>query len=367
MQRGGFPSGSIIATIIVLVGFFAYQFAVGEAGNTKNPAAEALRQQYPAFSKYFHPVDTLFFDYDGLVLGEITNFVYLGRWCALFDRVSGGLYCVDLEKKVWVKATVDDSLPGYRLDVLGMTGFGEDGFIVSIPPSHYVLFGVNGRVRRVFTSGSLPASTRFAAARDRIVIYCHRSPEDLFVAQLDMSTGRVRNLFRLEDVGRNLRNLLYRNRFNGGFLWDGGHRYFVADPYENLIYVYDVAGKLVGLYKSSYREFRKLKRDAPGSTPSAIMEFMRQSRKTRLDVVYSVGFVEPTTILASYAIGGKLYAELFDSYSGRVLNRERIVMPLPLKHCANGFLFLEGPPKTTPTGELRNPYLIRFALNRELQ
>jgi len=205
------------------------------------------------------------------------------------------------------------------------------------------------------------ASRQFIARKNSIVIYHHPIPEDLSLVEMDITTGKVKTLFELNDVGKHFRNLIYRNDINGGFLYDEDAGFFIANAYENCIYRYNLTGKLTHVYQSNDKNFKKVEHDAAQNTKEAILELWRQSKKRHFDMLYSIYLLNERTILAAYVINFKLYFELFDKDTGNIINDQEIRVPFSIKSCSDNFLFLDGPPpEFEKEDQISNPYLIKF-------
>ncbi len=324
-----------------------------------------IHKEYKAFFKHFDIQDTLFFDYNNLIIGDITDFIYMGKACVLFDRISDSLFYIDIENNRYKSLTVAEKLPGYHLRPIALQKVSEKKFMVLSDRYYYVLFS-EGTINKVFKTPNYRASFKFIIQNDNVVFYYHPTPAQLSLVEMNMNTGQIKTLIPLNEVGKNLRNLLIRNPINGGFLYDEKAGFFIADAYENMIYRYDFTGKLADIYHSSYKRFKMVEHDAIQNTPEAIMGFWRQSRKKPFDMVISIHLLNENTILAAYVIDKRPYIELFDKDTGKVLNNEEIRLPLPPKYCSDNLLFLEGPPqKIEKEDQLPNPYLIKFQLKRK--
>lgn len=318
------------------------------------------QKEYNAFFKYFEIKDTLYFNYKNLIIGDITNFIYMGRSCALFDRISDSLFYIDLENKKYKSVTTHDTLPGYHLSILQMVKCGENKFIVSSDPYHYILIS-DGKIIKILKNNNYRASYQFVIQNNSLIIYHHPIPDQLSLIEMNINTGKVKTLFKLTEVGKNIRNLLFRNTINGGILYDKNAGFFIANPYQNWIYRYNLAGKLTDIYRSNNKNFKVVEHDAAQSSPEAIMAFWRQSKKRPFDILYSIYFLNEKIILAAYVINTKLYIELFDKYTGKIISDEDIAVPLPIKYCSDNLLFLEGrPPEIEKEEQIVNPYIIKF-------
>ncbi len=369
MKRNNFFLKILICSCISLLTIF-YGFCLYSKKNSSNNTIldeQFIQKEYKAFFKYFEIKDTLYFNYKNLIIGDITNFIYMGRICALFDHISDSLFYIDIVNKKYKSLTTQDSLPGYHLTILQMVKCGENEFIVSSDPYYYILFS-EGKISKIFKNKNYRASYQFIVRNNSLVIYHHPIPDQLSLLEMNMSTGKVKTLFKLNEVEKNLRNLLFRNTINGGFLYDKNAGFFIANPYENRIYRYNLTGKLTHIYKSNNKNFKMVEHDAAQSTPEAIMAIWRQSKKRPFDMLYSIYLLNKKTILAAYVINKKLYIELFDKDTGKIINDEDIPVPFPIKYCSDNLLFLEGHlPEIEKEGQIANPYLIKLLYKRKSQ
>lgn len=354
---------SCISLLIIFYGFYLY--SKENYSNNKALAKQLIQKEYNAFFSYFEIKDTLYFNYNNLIIGDITNFIYMGKACALFDRISDSLFYIDLISKKYRSITTEDSLPGYHLNIMQMVAINENDFVISSDPYYHILFS-EGKIRKVLKNINYRASHQFIARKNSIVIYHHPIPEELSLVEMNINTGKAITLFELNEVGKNLRNLLYRNDINGGFLYDEDAGFFIANAYENCIYRYNLTGKLTHIYQSNYKNFKKVEHDATQNTPEAILELWRQSKKRPFDMLYSIYFLNQKIILAAYVINKRLYIELFDKATGKIINDEDIAVPFPIKYCSDNLLFLEvQPPEIEKEGQIANPYLIKFLYRKK--
>ncbi len=238
-------------------------------------------------------------------------------------------------------------------------------FIVSSPPDYYILFR-GERVQRVHRARKYWPSYKSVVRNSTIVSWYDPRPDQLWLAELDMTTGRSRLLFELKEVCKDLRNLLFRDglRF-GALLYDREAGFFIVTPFENQIYRYDLTGKLTHVYHSSYKGFKRIERDAPDSSPRAVMATIR-SRKTSRDGVYCGYFLNQRTIILNLIINSNWYIELFDKETGEVVNKEEIISPpWPVLYAADNNLFLLAPPQRAGReNEAGNLRVVRYLFKR---
>ncbi len=109
----------LVGTVSFLLGLLmAWAPAYGTPGSRSRTVRHiADNKEYPAFFNYFQLQDTIDLDYEGLVVGDIDNFIFLGTACVVFDRMSDSLSYIDLEHRNYRALTVEDSLPGHKLSV----------------------------------------------------------------------------------------------------------------------------------------------------------------------------------------------------------------------------------------------------------
>ena len=350
--------------IYFLISLLAFSTVIYAGQKTKRslaPVEDNIQKKYKEFFKYFDIQDTLFFNYKNLIIGEISYFLYLGKTCVIFDQMSDSLFYIDMENEKYNSLTTEEILPGYHLNPLALRKINKNSFVVSSDPYHYILFK-DGKVERVFKNTKFRASYKFVVGENRFYIYQNPVPEELFLAEMDITTGNTKKLFPLSEVGKNIRNLIFRNPINGGFLYDGKGSFFIADAYENMIYRYDLTGKLINIHKSNYKNFKRVVQDANNSTPGAILNLWQKSRKKPFDVVLSIYLLNDYTILASYSINNWPFIELFNKKNGKIINKKKITIPLPIKYCSDGLLFLECFPSDMmeKENEIKNPYIIKL-------
>jgi len=321
-------------------------------------------KRFPGFFRYFEPADTIRFDPSRWVVGEITFMAALDSACAVFDMKAKSLLYVDLAKDSTWTLTFEDSLPGVPLMIMGIEPCGRDAFAAAIDPSWVVIFGPKG-VRRVFNLGSHRATFLFATGPDAVFLLENPEPGHLHITRLDLRTGRTRVLFGLPEVDSRYPNLIFRSRQNGGLLFDAREGFFVANGFENVIYNYSPAGKLVRKLRSWYKNFQGIQRDAPDPSPASVFSaFMKRGR--HLDLVDRIFNLTSSTILATYAVGGKARGELFDKRSGRSLIDRELTFPLPVKWAGSGCVYLVYPLAESGDDEVGNPSLLVFRLKEEV-
>lgn len=230
--------GVVTKTVSFLLGFLAVWPPVyGMPGlQTRTAGGNGGNKEYRAFFEYFQLQDTINFDYPGLLIGNIDSFIFLGTACVVFDGMSDSLFYLDLERGKYKALTVEDSLPGYRLAVGGMQRLSPTEFIVSSAPDYYIMFR-EGKVARVFKAKKYWPSDKFIVRDGALVSWYDPRPDQLWLAELNMVTGHSKLLFELREVGKDLRNLLFRDGLKyGALLYDQKAGFFIVTPFENQIY-----------------------------------------------------------------------------------------------------------------------------------
>jgi len=130
---------SIYSWLIVLI-LCSNLFSQERHANRSTFDEQLNKKEYKAFFKYFEMRDTLYFNYKNLIIGDITNFIYMGKSCVLFDRISDSLFYIDLINEKYRSITTEDSLPGYHLNIMQMVKINENDFVISSDPYNYILF-----------------------------------------------------------------------------------------------------------------------------------------------------------------------------------------------------------------------------------
>ena len=312
----------------------------------------------PSFLRYFAPVDTLRFDQPGLVLGEITAFVGLDSACAVFDYKGHQLYYVDLARDSAWALTLEDSLPGVRLDVMGLERYDRDSFVATIAWDYVVLLGPEG-VRRAVNLRGVQARCHFATAKGEVFLLENPAPGDMWIARVDLRTGREQKLFSVPEVTAKLPNLIYRNSRNGGLLFYPGLGFYVANAYQNVIYDYDMSGRLIRVLRSGYHDYKTVPKDAPDPSPASVMRLIFH-RKEPFDAVDRIFALNDRTILATYAYHRKLTGELFDVVTGKPLNHKPFRVPFLPVWAGKNRLFLRLPLEASDAWDIQNPGLVVF-------
>lgn len=328
-------------------------------GSIKINSSSFQNKKYKEFLKYFEPVDTLFFNFQNLIIGDITQFRYLGKSCVIYDRMSDSLFYVDLEKRSYASLTTEKIAPGYKLKPLAMQKYGNCGFIVSSDPYQYIIFEED-KAKKIISNKEFRASSKFIVGDECLYIYQHPDPQNLFFIKMDIHSGKVSQLFQLDEFGKKIRNALFRNPIDGGFLLDNKNSFLIANAFEDKIYKYSLSGKLERVFQSRLKEFRALNQDAANNSMEAVLKMWQKISKRSFDMLVSIYLLNKNTILASYSIDWKPIIELFDKNTGQVINKKKINLPFPIKYCSDDLLFLECFPPEDSENQISNPYVIMF-------
>jgi hypothetical protein len=313
--------------------------------------------KYKEFFKYFEPVDTIFFNFQNLIIGDIDQFIYLGKSCVINDLKSDSLFYVDLESKKYFSLKIEEIAPGYKLKPLALKKYGKNGFVVASDPYQYIFFE-NNRAMRMISNKNFRASPKFAVGDNCLYIYQHPTPQQIFIIKMDIHSGKAFPLFQLNEFGKNIRNILFRNPINGGFLFDGKSSFLIANAFENKIYKYNLSGRLENLFRSELKDFKAVKRDIENSSMEAVLKMWRKLSKK--DMLISIYLLNEDIIIASCAIDNMPVIELFNKNTGRVINKKKINLPFPIKYCSDDLLFLECFPAEEAEGQFSNPFLLKF-------
>ena len=310
--------------------------------------------------EYFDLQDTLYFNLKDLVIGEITKFIAGNNKSTVFihDRIANSMYWVDLNTGSHKVLSVENIAPGHRLSILGIYKTITPGLWVASPPNNLFKFTDQGdAIQRIKSKKSVSPKFCINSNGDIIAYFDYIFPN--YLSLISSTTGKETKIFDLQNPEK-YKNALFRMN-GGGLLIDRIHNIYFANPIENKIYKYNKTGRLLSVFKNSYKKYALLGKDMPGSV-EGMTKFLQKG--PNFSSVLEMGFLNESLIAIFYMNDQKTEMEIFSKEDGAVLSKNKIIIrnsrPAGV---GNNFLYLSQQPKNEDvTGSLPNAFVIRYRL-----
>ena len=326
-------------------------------------------KKYKSFNRYFTFVDTISFDIDSLLIGDISDVIVLGdEKYVIRDPVLMCAFWIDRENKRYKKLSFEKELPGVKNEVLALYKDPHNGFW-GVIFKYYLKFDENGTLLSHYRNDKYYVSDKFCVdSLSNLIVYCWQERlEDNYLLYYDLKNNDINIMMELGFSGK------YKNaikRFiGGGLLIDADNYLYAANAVEDKIFKYNLSGKLIKCFQSKYVPFKSLDKDLLPGTEGIFEFFKRAKGRIPNTLLNRIGFISGKYIYAEY-IGRKgKYIEVF-SKEGDVVNKKSIRVP-------DGFLITGSYRKyiyfrpfvnhDEKPDEIRNPVLLKYEFTGRLK
>jgi len=321
---------------------------------------------YKSFNKYFTLIDTVFFNIDSLIIGDIDDIIVLnnGKY-VIKDPISRAAFWVDTINRKYKKLSFEKELPGVDTNPLGLYRDLDGGFWESIV-RYYLKFDENGNLLSHYSNDKYFVSDKFCVdSTSNLIIYSRQeSLNGIYLLYYNLKNNDIHKLFKL-GFSKNYINII--KRFDGGgFLIDKNNYLYVANAIEDKIYKYDLSGNLIKCFSSKNVPFKHIDRDIPPGKAGVIDFLMRSKGKLLNTIVNRIGFINSRYIFANYIGSKDNFIEIF-SKDGDVVNKKLIKLPKGLRivGSANNCIYASSlfVPEEKPD-EIQNSILLKYKFNQ---
>lgn len=315
-------------------------------------------KEFKNFEKYFSFVDTIHFDFNDVIIGEIKSVTVLnGTKFVILDKISNSVVLIDTKENIFTKLSIENEIPGLKMDPLAIKKDPQNGFWVSGASKYYFKFDESGKLKEHHYNNTHSATDKFCIdSKSNIIFYSEIEPElDYF----NLKRNAVTRLFKL-DYPQNRINII-RRWLGGGILIDKHDNIFIANGIEDKIYKYKINGTLLKIFRSKNINYSQIKDDIQPGKDSVIKFLMKKKGRIDFDTFFNLFFLNKEyDIAAVFVSTGKLYLELF-TVNGTLINREKIIIPHRLVYSENNFIYLTfQPEKMDREGNIKNPILLKY-------
>ncbi len=317
-----------------------------------------MDSEYKNFHKYFQLIDTIRLDLKNLSIGDISKLIVFNDHNKIFvyDRITDKIIWIDLIGKKFKILSVEKILPGYKI-LLACFRKIHNKLWISSAPDYYFIFNQSGELNDYFKIENTNLSFKLSSLSNSNIVGYFTSLNDYpFIGLYERSKEKLKKMFNIHFFnGSN--GLIHRTSDYGGFLVDKSDYIYVASPFENIIYKYNLEGKQVSKIESENKYFKMTDLTRSKNKNEAINIFLTKKFSMFLDMF----FLNNDIIIALYKIDKKPNIELFNFKNGKVLNDERIISPLHMGYASDNIVYLIYYPERLKTdGNLPNPLILKY-------
>lgn len=292
------------------------------------------------FEKYFSFIDTLSFDFNDIIIGEIKSLVVLDKTkFVILDKKSNSVNIIDIIGKTSTKLSLEKEIPGLKLDPLAIYKDPAHGFWVSGATRYYFKFDEKGKLEANYSNNNYSATDKFCIdSKSNIIVYSMYSMVEPVLLYFNIMDNNIEELFKL-DFPQNRINII-RRWLGGGILIDDKNNIFIANGIEDKIYKYKFDGILLKYFKSKNIGYSQISEDIPPDKDGVLKYFMKKKGRVDFDSFFNLFFLNNNyDIVALFVVDGKLNLEIFTS-DGVLLNNKKIIIPHRLVLAENNFIYL---------------------------
>lgn len=313
-----------------------------------------------SFDRHFQLLDTLFLNYASLTIGDISKLIVLNddTKLVIYDQIARSLIWVDLKLRQHKSLSVENVMPGYKLDVISIYKDPGNGFWVSGLPNYFFKFDNDGKLIKRLEIAKHYLSYRFCIDYDSNIIAYMEDNWPNYILRYNTTTDKVDKLFDLNPPAE-FKNANRRMNSGGGILMDRDKKIFFSNTIENKIYVYNLKGEVQATFKSNNKNFKILETDMP-EDKAGVMAFF--GKKPNFSSVLSINFLNNESVIALYVVDNRPNIEIFSKYNGKVLNKAEIILPLHMAYAENNLIYLVYHPEEElkSNSYSANPIIIRY-------
>jgi len=157
-------------------------------------------KNYKSFNRYFTFIDTVSFDIDFLLIGDISDVIVLGdEKYVIKDPVTFSAFWIDRENKKYRKLSFEKELPGVDDAVLSLYKDPHKGFWGTIP-DYYLKFDENGNLLNHYRNDKYFVSDKFCVdSLSNLIVYCRQAKfEDNYLLYYDLKNNDIHIMMKLE-------------------------------------------------------------------------------------------------------------------------------------------------------------------------
>lgn len=319
-------------------------------------------QHSKSFSTYFAYIDTIHFNIDDLIIGEINSLIILNDTkFVILDPISRSVVLVDIKAQNFKTVSIEKEIPGLELEPLAIYPDPVAGFWISGGRIHYFKFDEQGKLIKDYSDRNHSATDRFCVdSHGNIIIYSMVEP-GLFY--FDTQKNKVEKLFPFHFPPNRIN--MIRRFAGGGMLIDKDDNIYTANCVENKIYQYNYAGKLMNTFTTRNFDYSPIQEDLPPDKDGLLTFLMKTKGKLNFDTFQNFHFLNDNHDIAAVLVVDRMtHLELFRK-DGKVINQEKIIVPDRIVFTGNNHIYVTSQPeKMDQNGDIQNPVIIKYRFKK---
>lgn len=317
---------------------------------------------YKAFFNTFSLVDSVNFEQNNLIIGQITHLAVQNEYYIIWDNISDSMFSVFPKTKKWYSLNIEKFLPGNSWSPISHWSDIDMGYWIANFPHYYIKLDSTG-VNRVLNLRDLPASGKLAVSKDNhLYIIQNSTPKASELIIVNLANEKIVQKFTLP-VPSEYQMFTYRALGYGGIAVGESNQIYYANPVENKIYCLDQNGTIIDIFQSNYTEFKTLPRD--NERNSNTKDLLKYLSLTKTDLVSDIQIFNKNYLIARYSLNKRLCLEIFDLKTGSPIHREKIMLPYHFGGINGKLLYLKkSPDKGSNLEDIKNPSLYIFEIKR---
>ncbi|MBC8181541.1 hypothetical protein H8E88_10500 [candidate division KSB1 bacterium] len=362
---------SLIFLIIFLQIFYGVAFCEEDEYENKSSTTIALKSQEidlndhikncDNFLKYFQIVDTLYFDFENLILGSISRFIFLNdpTKVVIHDGTVDSLVWIDLKSGEHKELTVDNIFPGHKLNIIAIRKDPRNGFWVASYPYYFFKFDENGKALQKYSIQESFVSDRFSFDSKSNILFSNlnREKSNYSITCFSLIKNEFQQIFDLNFPSNLLIHLGRWENF-GGILVDEYDRIYVANALENKIYKYQMDGRLLDVIDIPDDDYQMMDKDLKYDKQN-IMVFLK--KMNNVGHFHNMYFLNNELIIAEYGAKKRLRVKMIGFKNGKILTKEKIFLPFTMIYAGNNHIYLICPEqKIDSEGNVSNPFIFKY-------